>query len=151
MTAAARPGNFPPARFFCPSARRPAMALLAIGLLSAVGGCKTLSERYIALEVWKYERCFGHPPPGFVGGPAAAAGATGMRPCGSPAAAPCAPAQAPMAGNCDACGGAAGMAGGPVMGGVPVVSEPGIGIPTPAPSPVSAGRPVIISDEIVSP
>ena len=29
------------------------------------GGCKTLNERYIALEVWKYEKCFGHYPPGF--------------------------------------------------------------------------------------
>ena len=37
-------------------------------LAAAAGatGCKTLNERYIALEVWKYERCFGHLPPGFV-------------------------------------------------------------------------------------
>ena len=36
-------------------------------VLAAVGltGCKSLQERYIKFEVWKYERCFGHLPPGF--------------------------------------------------------------------------------------
>jgi hypothetical protein len=129
------------------SGGRLALGLLAASALLAGGsGCKTLSERYIALEVWKYERCFGHAPPGFVGGSAAAPAA--MRPCSGPTAAPCAPA--PAAPPCDACGGAAGMAAPPMMGG-PVMAEGGIGLPTPAPVPVSAGRPVIISDEIVSP
>jgi hypothetical protein len=131
---------------------RLALGLVAASvLLSAGGGCKTLSERYIALEVWKYERCFGHPPPGFVGGPAAAAAPAAMRPCSGPAGAPCAPAYAAAPGGCDACGGAPGMAGPPMMGGAPMMADPGIGMPTPAPAPMSAGRPVIISDEIVSP
>lgn len=43
-------------------------SMLAAAMLAACGftGCKSLTERYIALEVWKYERCFGHLPPGFV-------------------------------------------------------------------------------------
>ena len=43
-------------------------ALLVVPVvLAAAGlsGCKSLSERYIRLEVWKYEKCFGHLPPGF--------------------------------------------------------------------------------------
>ena len=38
----------------------------AVAVALAAPGCKTLNERYIALEVWKYEKCFGHLPPGFV-------------------------------------------------------------------------------------
>lgn len=116
-------------------------ALLVVPVVLATAGfsgCKTLSERYIALEVWKYERCFGHPPPGFAHpGAAAPMAAPPMRTCGQ--AAPCAaPANA-----CDPCAGA-GMAGG-----VPVVSE---GAPMgAAPTPVAAGRPVVISDEVVIP
>jgi hypothetical protein len=74
-------------------------ALLVVPVvLAAAGlsGCKSLSERYIALEVWKYERCFGHLPPGFTppGAPAPMAGPP-MRTCGqaaqaNPCCAPCA-------------------------------------------------------------
>lgn len=42
-----------------------ALATALVAAAAATGGCKSLSERYIALEVWKYERCFGHLPPGF--------------------------------------------------------------------------------------
>ena len=56
---------------------------MAIALSST--GCKSLNERYISLEVWKYEKCFGHLPPGFVppgamAQAAAARGATVLRP-----------------------------------------------------------------------
>ena len=37
----------------------------AVIAIMATTGCKSLNERYIALEVWKYEKCFGHLPPGF--------------------------------------------------------------------------------------
>ena len=96
------------------------LALVSGGLL----GCKSLSERYIALEVWKYERCFGHLPPGFVP-PGAAAPATAQpRICGQNAGCPngCPPATA----GCDS-GGQGG--GGMVMeGGMPTpaaISAPG--------------------------
>lgn len=112
-------------------------ALLCVPVvLAAAGlsGCKTLSERYIALEVWKYERCFGHAPPGFAH-PAPMAGPP-MRTCGQ--AAPCAaPANA-----CDPCAGAAMGAGAMAGEGVPVGGGP---------TPVTAGRPVVISDEVVIP
>ena len=117
-------------------------ALLVVPVvLAAAGlsGCKSMSERYIALEVWKYEKCFGHLPPGFTPpGAAAPMAAPPMRPCGQ---------QAPCANACDPCAGAA-MSGG-MHGGVPVVSEgpPAGGMPTP----VAAGRPVVISDEVVLP
>ncbi|MFM8635540.1 MAG: hypothetical protein ACKOEX_12140 [Planctomycetia bacterium] len=64
-----------------------------------------------------------------------------MRPCGQQA--PCAaPANA-----CDPCANAA--MGGASMGGVPVVSD---GMPVGgSPTPVTAGRPVIVSDEVVLP
>ena len=67
-------------------------ALLVVPVvLAAAGlsGCKSMSERYIALEVWKYEKCFGHLPPGFTPpGAAAPMAAPPMRPCGQQA--PCA-------------------------------------------------------------
>jgi hypothetical protein len=113
-------------------------ALLSVPVvLAAAGlsGCKTLSERYIALEVWKYERCFGHAPPGFTPPGAAPMAGPPMRTCGQ--AAPCgAPANA-----CDPCAGAA--MGAPMVGeGMPVGGGP---------TPVTAGRPVVISDEVVIP
>ncbi|MBU6277332.1 MAG: hypothetical protein KGQ61_11910 [Planctomycetes bacterium] len=135
-----------------PVARRLAVAMAVFGTLAGTSGCKTLNERYIALEVWKYERCFGHLPPGFV---PPGAGAQPMRPCGQ--GAPC--AAAPAAEGCDQCHGSV------VEGGLPagtrVVPDlpPGPGgaptpLPAPAgtmPAPVSAGRPVVISDEVVLP
>ena len=117
-------------------------ALLVVPVvLAAAGlsGCKSLSERYIALEVWKYEKCFGHLPPGFTppGAPAAMAGPP-MRTCGQ--GAPCA---APANPCCDPCAGAS------MGGGMPVVSE---GAPmSGSPTPVTASRPVVISDEVVIP
>ena len=38
--------------------------LVGVAVLGAcsAGGCKTFTERYIALAVWKYEKCFGHYP-----------------------------------------------------------------------------------------
>lgn len=126
---------------------------MAIGaaLVAATGsiGCKTLNERYIALEVWKYEKCFGHLPPGFVPPGAQAPAAPPPRVCGQ--AAPCQNGcQGAAMGGCNDCGG--GMAGGVMMeggmgamGGMPA----GAGMPTPAG--VTAGKPVVISDELVVP
>jgi len=128
------------------------LALVAVA--ASLGGCKSVSERYIALEVWKYEKCFGHLPPGFA--PPGAAAAPG-RVCGQGAPAPC---QAPTTG-CDPC--QAGGAGGTVIegGGMPLPA--GVGVPTgpggsPGPAPgvpmaggVTAGKPIVISDEVVMP
>jgi hypothetical protein len=107
-------------------------------VLAAAGltGCKSLSERYLAFEVWKYERCFGHLPPGFT--PAGAvpppmAAPAAMRPCSAPCQ-PCAAAD-----PCSSCGN-----GMPMVGGM-VSSEVGM------PQPVRASKPVIISDEVVLP
>ncbi len=121
-----------------------AWATAAIVVASGAGGCKAMSERYIALEVWKYERCFGHLPPGFVppgAVPPAAAAAPG-RVCGQAGPAPCAP---PPTAGCNECGGQGMMEGGMPMGPPAGVSR----MPTPAG--VTAGRPVIISDELVVP
>lgn len=122
-------------------------ALLVVPVvLAAAGlsGCKSLSERYIRLEVWKYEKCFGHLPPGFTppGAQAQMAGPP-MRTCGQgmPTAAPSNPC-------CDPCAGAS--MGGPMGGGMPMVSE-GVPMGGGAPTPVTAGRPVVISDEVVLP
>ena len=52
---------------------RACAAAAAILMTAGVGGCKSLNERYIALEVWKYEKCFGQFPPGFTPPGAAAA------------------------------------------------------------------------------
>jgi hypothetical protein len=119
------------------------LAAAAIVVAGAAGGCKTLSERYIALEVWKYERCFGHLPPGFVppGAPAAVAGGPPGRVCGQGM-----PMSAPM--GCNECGG--GFADGGMPVGVPMGMSGGV--PTAAaPTGVTAGRPVVISDELVVP
>jgi hypothetical protein len=129
-----------------------------VAMLVAAGGCKSLNERYIALEVWKYERCFGHLPPGFVPPGAAAPAAPPPRVCGQGAACPqgCPPATA----GCDNCQGQ-----GAVMEGGMAMPPPGIGVPTgpggspgpgtgaglPTPAGVTAGKPVIISDEVVLP
>lgn len=127
-------------------------AAAAILMTAGLSGCKSLNERYIALEVWKYEKCFGHYPPGFTPpGAAAAIAAPPARVCGQ--GNPCPPANA-----CDACQGAP-MEGGMGMplppGGIGVPSGPG-GSPGPAaslptPAGVTTGRPVVISDEVVLP
>ncbi len=122
-----------------------AWAAAAIVVAGSAGGCKALNERYIALEVWKYERCFGHLPPGFVP-PGAAAAAPAMAPppgrvCGQQAGPPpCAPAP-----GCNECGGVPMADGGVPMG------APGTFSGSPTPAGVTAGRPVIISDELVVP
>ena len=140
-----------------------ATAALVLLAVSGTSGCKSLNERYIALEVWKYEKCFGHLPPGFVPPGAAPAAAPAMRPCGA-SAAPCQSAPCPPAGlaggeSCDQCQGAVIEGGAPagttVVPGLP--AGPG-GSPGPMPSagsPTPAGlttsRPVVISDEVVLP
>ncbi|MBM4021187.1 MAG: hypothetical protein FJ284_02925 [Planctomycetes bacterium] len=111
----------------------PTVVAAMLVLTAASSGCKSLSERYIALEVWKYERCFGHLPPGFVPPGAQAAAAPG-RVCGQAAA--CQPACPPAAG-CNDCAGVEG-GGGPA----PMAAAPGG---------VSASKPVVISDELVVP
>jgi len=139
---------------------------------SGLSGCKSLTEKYIALEVWKYEKLFGHLPPGFVPPGAMPVAAAAMRPCNQPAAcqpAPCGGGHGvgmTMAGsNCDQCQG-----GGMVEGSMPsgtIVSPgmptgagslpvgpggspgPSAGMPTPAA--VTSSRPVVISDEVVLP
>lgn len=126
-----------------------ALAAAAVVVAGGASGCKTMSERYIALEVWKYERCFGHLPPGFVPPGAAAGGAPG-RVCGQGA-----PCGQPM--GCDDCssgggGGGHGFAGGGEGGGMPIgMSGPGPGPGGPGRAGVTAGRPVVISDELVVP
>ena len=134
--------------------------LVGGGILAALGagGCKTVSERYIALEVWKYEKCFGHLPPGFTPAGAAIAptASPSMRPCGQPT--DCCQQAAPPAGGCNDCQGAVVDGGGPM--GVPPggsIAAPALpagpgGSPGPLPpGPVSASRPVVISDEVVLP
>lgn len=102
---------------------------------AATSGCKSLNEKYIAMEVWKYERCFGHPPPGFVGAPPR------QPPMAAPAMQPCAqgvPYQ-PMQPGCDVCAGA------PLPTGSPMV------VPGPTGMGMTSSRPVVISDEVVLP
>jgi len=121
-------------------------------MTAGLSGCKSLTERYIALEVWKYEKCFGHYPPGFTPpGAAAAMAAPPARVCGQ--GTPCPPTN-----TCDTCQGAP-MEGGMGMplppGGIGVPGGPG-GSPGPAaslptPAGVTTGRPVVISDEVVLP
>jgi hypothetical protein len=141
--------------------RRRGLACVAVALAAGLGGCKTLSERYIQLEVWKYERCFGHLPPGFVppGAPAMQA-APAMRPCGADAG--CQSAQMVSGDGCNQCQGGPGTvieggipAGGTVSPGLPAGPGgspgpmPSAGVPTPAA--VTSSRPVVISDEVVLP
>ena len=127
---------------------RACSAAAAIAMLAGFSGCKSFTERYIALEVWKDEKCFGHYPPGFTP-PGAAPAAAPARVCGQ--GNPCPPAN-----TCDPCQGAAIEGGMPLPpGGIGVPSGPGgspgpsAGLPTPAG--VTTGRPVVISDEVVLP
>jgi len=132
--------------------------LVSAAVVAAVAttGCKSLTERYIALEVWKYEKCFGHLPPGFTPpGAVIAAPAAQPRVCGQQAA--CCDSAPVATSGCNSCeGGGAVMEGG-VPAGVTVPAGPG-GAPGPAsgavvptPAGVTAGKPVIISDEVVIP
>jgi hypothetical protein len=117
-------------------------------------GCKTLNERYIAMEVWKYEKCFGHLPPGFTPpGAVQAAAAPAPRVCGQQQQQCC--DSAPVASGCNSCegGGAVvheGMPAGAVVPGGPGGS-PGPAATLPTPAGVTAGKPVVISDEVVIP
>jgi hypothetical protein len=132
-----------------------------IAIAAGLTGCKTLNERYIALEVWKYEKCFGHLPPGFVPPGAAAPAAAAPRVCGQ--GAPCQSGCPGPTEGCDGCqgghveGGMAMPAGVPVPAGVGVPAGPGgspgpaAGASLPTPASVTAGKPVIISDEVVLP
>jgi hypothetical protein len=128
----------------------------AVIAIMAMTGCKSMNERYIALEVWKYEKCFGHLPPGFTPpGAAPAMTAAPPRVCGQQQ--PCCDSAPAAAAGCDSCGG-----GGTVMeGGMPAgVSVPvgpggspgpGVGAAVPTPAGITAGKPVVISDEVVIP
>ena len=124
--------------------------LPVIALVAGLSGCKTLSERYIALEVWKYERCFGHLPPGFVppGAPQAAVAGPPGRVCG----------QASSCESCDPCQG--GMASGGMVSGEMIEGgtrmPAGVSVPlgpggSPGPAGVTTSRPIVISDEVVMP
>ncbi len=117
-----------------------ALVVAVMAAAAGTSGCKSLTERYIALEVWKYERCFGHLPPGFVPpGAQPPAGPQG-RVCGQ--GAPCQPACQPAPMGCNDCGGGmGGMIEGPISG------APSL----PSPAGVTAGKPVVISDELVVP
>jgi len=136
-----------------------ALACLSLATLAAgLSGCKTINEKYIAMEVWKYEKCFGHLPPGFVPpGAAHAAPPPQPRVCGQ--GAPCQQA-CPPAPGCEGC------QGGVVEGGLPPAGmgvPAGVGVPAgpggspgpaaalPTPAGMTAGKPVIISDEVVIP
>lgn len=130
-----------------------AAVLLAV---TGTSGCKSLNERYIALEVWKYERCFGHLPPGFVPPGAAAAQAAPPRVCGQ--AAGCQDGCPPAAtSGCNDCAGGGMVGGGMVDGGMPVGGMPAAPAmaapagPGGAPAGITAGKPVVISDELVVP
>jgi hypothetical protein len=130
-----------------------AAVLLAV---SGTSGCKSLNERYIALEVWKYERCFGHLPPGFVPPGAAAAQAAPPRVCGQAAGCQDGCPPAAMSG-CNDCAGGGMVSGGMVDGGMPVggmSAAPAMAAPAGpggAPAGITAGKPVVISDELVVP
>jgi hypothetical protein len=146
------------------------VALAATGL----SGCKAVTERYIACEVWKYEKLFGHLPPGFVPPGAAAPMAAPAAPvCGSGGGVPCQNAGCGpgtegvvgggmASGNCNGCNGAV-VDGGLPAGAIPMGSpgapslpagpggSPGPGATIATPTGLSRSRPVVISDEVVLP
>ena len=134
---------------------RPAIACLAVIATLGLSGCKTFTERYIALEVWKYEKCFGHLPPGFVPpGAAQQAAAPPPRICGQ-ANGPCPQACPPATDSCNSCQGGAVEGGMPLPAGVGVPGgmggSPGPAAALPTPAGVTTGRPIVISDEVVVP
>jgi len=110
---------------------------LALFAMFSFSGCRSMNDAYIRMETWKYEKCFGEPPPGYM--PLTANRA-------APAMAPCQPANnCQAAPACQACQDGQ-ISGGGSGGGAAVMMAP----PGPAGS-VTSGRPVIISDEIVLP
>ncbi len=127
----------------------------AVMAVAAMSGCKSLNERYIALEVWKYEKCFGHLPPGFTPPGAAMPAAAAPRVCGQQQGA-CCDSAAPASG-CNSCEGQGAMIEAGAPAGVSVPMGPGGspgpsgGASLPTPAGVTAGKPVIISDEVVIP
>jgi hypothetical protein len=136
------------------------MAAAVLLAVSGTSGCKSLNERYIALEVWKYEKCFGHLPPGFVP-PGAAAAQAAPRACGQAAGCQDGCASAPASG-CNDCADGGIVEGGMPVGGMPVGGMPVGGMPAApamaapagpggAPAGLTAGKPVVISDELVVP
>ena len=138
------------------------LPVIMVATAATLSGCKSLSEKYIALEVWKYEKLFGHLPPGFVPPGAAVQAAPAMRPCGQPAAcppAPCGEASGPAlaGGDCNQCQGGVmeGPAhpGGTMIPGVPAGpgGSPGPSAAMPTAAAVTSSRPVVISDEVVLP
>ncbi len=141
-------------------ARRLLASTAMIAVVSA-SGCKSLNERYIAMEVWKYEKCFGHLPPGFTPPAAAiAAPAAAPRVCGQQSQC-CESAPASVSTGCNSCEGGGTVIEGGMPGGMPAgVSVPagpggspgpGAGASMPTPAGVTAGKPVVISDEVVIP
>jgi len=149
------------ANAWCGSACRP-LTLAVLLAAAGLSGCKSMTEKYIALEVWKYEKLFGHLPPGFVPpGAMPPVAPAAMRPCGQSApcqAMPCPGGGeqvvgAPLAGgNCDQCPGGMvdrGMPAGALPIGPGGAPGPSAGMPTPAT--VTSSRPVVISDEVVLP
>ena len=128
-----------------------ATAALVLLAVSGTSGCKSLNERYIALEVWKYEKCFGHLPPGFVPPGAAQAQAAPPRVCGQAAACQDGCAPAPVSGCNDCAGGGMGEGGMPMGGGHPAPAMAAPAGPGGAPAGITAGKPVVISDELVVP
>lgn len=123
----------------------------AVAVALAAPGCKTLNERYIALEVWKYEKCFGHLPPGFVPPGAAAAAAPPPRVCGQGApcatAAPCAGAESIASDGCNSCGGASMEGGLPagttIVPGSSTIHSGGAVVPGGSTLPAGAGAPML--------
>ncbi|MFM8734773.1 MAG: hypothetical protein ACKOC8_06220 [Pirellulales bacterium] len=130
------------------------VAAAAVIAATTSGGCKSLNERYIALEVWKYEKCFGHLPPGFTppGAAVAAPAAAPPRVCGQQAAC----CESAPASGCNSCEGGAVVEGG-MPAGMSIPAGPGgspgpaAGATLPTPAGVTAGKPVVISDEVVMP
>ena len=123
----------------------------AVIAIVAMTGCKSMNERYIALEVWKYEKCFGHLPPGFVPPGAAQAQAAPPRVCGQAAACQDGCAPAPVSGCNDCAGGGMVEGGMPMGGGHPAPAMAAPAGPGGAPAGITAGKPVVISDELVVP
>lgn len=131
------------------------LAAAAVMAIAASTGCKSLNERYIALEVWKYEKCFGHLPPGFTPPGAALPAAVPPRVCGQQQGA-CCESAAPTSG-CSSCEGQGAVIEGGMPAGVSVPMGPGGspgpsgGVALPTPAGITAGKPVVISDEVVIP
>ena len=139
-----------------------AVLCMPVILAAGLSGCKAMNEQYIQLEVWKYEKCFGHLPPGFV--PPGAAAGTAVRGCGQGTpmqGAPCQPIgqgapyqsasfspSAQLGNNCDECQGATvngampGGAGGTIVPGGGMI-VPGSMVPAGpggSPGPMPSGR-----------